>query len=145
MTMTGMMEMLDKNKPFITHVGSLQDGIKYSQNGKGYDNSGKMLGHVKDGRLVTGAPINVEPPEPPEQPTAPPPDNVTPANAGETGDAPVVPPLEMLTPNKPDSAVNLDGMDRPALLAYAQDKYGQKLKGNASADDLREQIINLGG
>jgi hypothetical protein len=46
---------LNKDKSFSKCCGDIVDGIRYIQDGNGFDGAGKLLGLVKDGRLIKQA------------------------------------------------------------------------------------------
>jgi len=45
------MTTLDKDLPYATHLGRQSNGVKFSQAGYGFDNSGQCLGKIVNGKL----------------------------------------------------------------------------------------------
>lgn len=47
------------------------------------------------------------------------------------------------SPNIPEASVDLDAMDKPALLAFALQQYGADLDGRMSVENLRKRIREM--
>ena len=43
---------LNKDKSFAAHLGPVKNGVRYEQDGHGFDNAGNLVGEIKDGKLV---------------------------------------------------------------------------------------------
>ena len=123
--------MLDKTKPFQECLGQLVENVKFIQDGNAYSGNGTCLGKYTNNRLVseevkiayfmgTGVQKYLD-------------------GGAQRDTQPETPP----TPSAPANTDGIDEMDRPALLAYAFDKYQVKLKGNLSKEQLRDQIRGL--
>jgi len=158
--------MLDKKQPFNECLGTLVDGVKFIQEDNAYAPNGTFLGVMKDGKLVKTAEITPEPPALPENKpngdgdsqgadstdgegttdatsSAPEADQTPSPETGDSDSQPADPSPDASATTQEDKGVDLEAMDRPELLAYAMETFEVKLKGNASAVTLREEIKAL--
>lgn len=136
--------MLKRDEPYQEHLGTLTDGIKFTQGKNAYAASGEFIGAVTlDGKLKikpTGVKAKVEPQNVVADQVGLPVNSIdtTTGSAVDVAvEATVAPAVDVA------STYELKDMSRDELLKYALKTYKVKLQGNLSAKVLREKISRL--